>query len=106
AIVTGWMWFRDSGFVAVKQVDIVGASGPQAAAIRAAVRNAAVDMTTLHVRADAMRKAVAPYPIVKDVRLHADFPHRLKVTVIAHDPVAVIVVDGRRLPVAADGTLL
>jgi cell division protein FtsQ len=106
AIVTGWMWFRDSGLVAVKQVDIVGASGEQAATIRAAVRNAASDMTTLHVRADEMRKALAPYPIVKDVLLRADFPNRLKVTVIQHEPVAIVVVGGRKLPVAADGTLL
>jgi len=106
AIVTGWMWLRDSSLVAVKQVDIVGASGEQNAAVRAAVRNAASDMTTLHVRRDAMRSALAPYPIVKDVQLRADFPHRLKVTVIAHEPVAVIVVDSSKLPVAADGTLL
>ncbi len=106
AIVTGWMWLRDSSLVAVKQVDIVGASGEQSTAIRAAVRNAAGDMTTLHLRRDAMRSALAPYPIVKDVQLRADFPHRLKVTVIAHEPVAVIVVAGRKLPVAADGTLL
>jgi cell division protein FtsQ len=106
AIVTGWMWFRDSSLVAVRQVDIVGASGEQGAAIRAAVRGAASDMTTLHVRPDAMRSAVAPYAAVKDVQLRADFPHRLKVTVITREPVAVIVVGGHRLPVADDGTLL
>jgi cell division protein FtsQ len=106
AIVTGWMWFRDSGFVAVKQVDIVGASGEQGAAIRAAIRNAAGDMTTLHVRRDTMRSAVAPYPIVKDVQLRPDFPHRLKVTVVSREPVAVIVVGASKLPVAGDGTLL
>lgn len=106
AIFAGWMWVRDSGLVAIKQVDIVGASGQEGAAIRAAVRNAAGDMTTLHVRADEMRKALAPYAIVKDVRLRADFPNRLKVTVIQHEPVAVIVAGSQKLPVAADGTLL
>ncbi|HEX6391176.1 MAG TPA: FtsQ-type POTRA domain-containing protein [Solirubrobacteraceae bacterium] len=106
AIVTGWMWFRDSGFVAINQVDVVGASGQQGATIRTAIRNAAEDMTTLHVREDALRKALAPYPIVKDVRVQADFPHRLKVTVVEHEPVAVIVSGTREVTVAADGTLL
>ncbi len=106
AIVTGWMWFRDSGFVGVKQVDIVGASGDQGETIRAAVRNAATDMTTLHVRPEEIRKALATFPVVKDVRVRADFPHRLMVTVIQREPVGIIVVGGRKVPVAEDGTLL
>jgi cell division protein FtsQ len=106
AIAAGWMWLRDSPLVAINQVDIVGASGAQAGAIRAAVHSAAQDMTTLHVRPDAMRKALAPYAIVKDVQVRADFPHRLKVSVIEHQAVGVIVVAGHKTAVAGDGTLL
>ena len=106
AIAFGWMWLRDSALVGVNQVDIVGASGTQGAAIRAAVRNAAQDMTTLHVRPDAMRKALAPYAVVKDVQVRADFPRRLKVTVVEHQAVGVIVVAGHKTAVAGDGTLL
>jgi len=105
-LVGGWLWLRDSALVRVNEVTIIGAAGEQGAAIRAAVRNAASDMSTLHVRRDSMRRAVALYPIVKDVRLEPDFPHRLTVRVIERQPVAVIVTAGSKVPVAADGTLL
>jgi cell division protein FtsQ len=106
ALAGGWMWVRDSSLVSVDRVTVQGAAGPQSAAIRDAVETAARDMTTLHVRIDALRTAVAPYPIVKDVRAQAHFPHGLTVELIQHDPVAQVVVDGRHVPVAGDGTLL
>ena len=34
-------------------------------------------MTTLHVREDQLRTAVAPYPSVADLAVDADFPHEL-----------------------------
>lgn len=105
-VVGGWMWLRDSSLVSVDRVTVRGATGPQAAAIRHAVDSAARDMTTLHVRMDSLRTAVEPFPIVKDVRAETDFPHGLTVEVVEHDPVAQIVVGGRHVPVAGDGTLL
>ena len=52
----GWTWFRDSSIVRVRHVQISGvASGPDAAAIRAELRQAAGEMTTLHVRAGQAR---------------------------------------------------
>lgn len=102
----GWLWLRDSSVVAVNRVAVAGVHGEQSAAIRIALQNAARDMTTLHVRPDELRKAVAPYPIVRDVTAAADFPHGLKVTVHQYEPVAVVVVDGHRVPVAGNGTLL
>lgn len=105
-LITGWMWLRDSSVVRVTDVQVSGVSGPQSAAIESAVRNAAHDMTTLHVRADELRSALGPYAIVKDVQVAAHFPHRLDVTVVQHVPVAIAVVDGQKVPVAADGTLL
>jgi cell division protein FtsQ len=106
AIGGGWLWLRDSTLVAVDRVDVTGISGPQAGAIRSAVVGAARDMTTLHVRPDELRKAVGPYPIVRDVTARADFPHRLRVHVVTYEPVGVLVVDGTKVPVAEDGTLL
>ncbi len=105
-LVGGWSWLRDSSLVGVTQVDISGVSGEQSADIATAIRNAAHDMTTLHVDAGVIEQAVANYPIVKGVDVSADFPHTLKVTVRQHVPVAIIVVGGRKVPVAADGTLL
>jgi len=102
----GWLWLRQSSLVAVREVTVVGARGSQAGQIAAALREAARDMTTLHVRQDTLRTAVEPYPIVKDVEADAQLPHRLRVIVHEYVPVAALAVAGTRLPVAADGTIL
>jgi cell division protein FtsQ len=102
----GWMWLRDSQLVAVDEVVVTGASGPQAEQIRAALRDAAADMTTLHVRADDLRAAVATYPIVRALHVQRDLPHGLRITVLQHVPVAAVQAAGRRTPVAADRTVL
>jgi cell division protein FtsQ len=106
ALVLGWHWLRDSPVVSVDQVEITGIHGPQARAIRSALTAAAHDQTTLHVDRKALRAAVANYPIVRDVRADAHPLHRLDLRVIAYTPVAVVVVAGRKVPVASDGTLL
>lgn len=105
-VLGGWLWLRDSAVVAVDRVDVTGIRGAQAGAIRSALVSAGRDMTTLHVRPDELRKAVGPYPIVRGVTAEADFPHRLRVRVDTYEPVGVIVVDGAKVPVAGDGTLL
>jgi len=101
------MWLRDSSLVRVDDVAVRGLSGgPESAAIRGALTRAAGDMTTLHVRADRLRAAVSPYPIVKEIRTATDFPHGMTIEVVEHDAVAAVEIHGRRVPVAADGTLL
>jgi cell division protein FtsQ len=102
----GWLWFRDSGLVAVTDLTVSGVHGSEAPAVRAALDEAARDMTTLHVREDQLRTAVRPYPIVKDLRVMTEFPHGMTIEVIEHDPVAAVLLNGRRVPVASDGTLL
>jgi len=102
----GWLWLRDSSLLAVKRVTITGASGPDAAQIRSALSTAAHNMTTLDVSTDQLRMAVAPYPVVKDLQVSTQFPHGLRIRVIEQIPVAVVVVGGRQIPVAGDGTLL
>lgn len=102
----GFMWFRDSSFVGVEQVTITGAEGNQAEEIRAALRDAAEDMTTLHVREDALRAAVRQYPTVASVRAHADPPHRLRIEIRSRTPVAALDTGQRRIAVAGDGTVL
>jgi cell division protein FtsQ len=102
----GFLWVRDSSFVAVKQVTITGAEGSQAEEIRGALRNAAQDMTTLHVREDALRAAVQQYPSVASVRASADLPNRLRIEVRSRTPVAVLDTGQRRVAVASDGTIL
>jgi cell division protein FtsQ len=105
-LVAGLLWFRDSSLVAVQKVTVVGLSGPEAGKVTTQLEDAAKDMTTLHVRGDQLRSVVAPYPVVKDLRVSTDFPHGLKITVVENTPVAVIVADGAKTPVSADGQLL
>jgi cell division protein FtsQ len=110
AVVTllagGWLWVRDSSFARVTQLTITGATTSDAARVRAALERAARDMTTLHVREQALDDAVAPYPSVAGLRIHTDFPHAMQVEVLEHRPVAALDVDGRRTPVSGGGIVL
>ena len=101
-----WLWLRDSSLVAVRHVTVLGDRGPDQAQIRSALIRAAHSMTTLDVREDQFRTAVAPYPVVKDVKVTTHFPHGLTLHVIEQIPVGAVAVDGREIAVAGDGTLL
>jgi cell division protein FtsQ len=102
----GWLWLRDSSLVQVEHVAVTGASGPDAARIRSALVSAARNMTTLNIRLGQLRTAVAPYPVVKDLRVSTQFPHGIRIRVIEQVPVGEIVAAGRTTAVAGDGTLL
>ncbi len=63
-------------------------------------------MSTLHVREDELRAAVARFPTVASVSADPGFPHKLTINVTERLPVAVTEVGGKQVPVAADGYLL
>jgi cell division protein FtsQ len=102
----GYLWLRDSSLVAVHSVRITGNAGPDQPQIARALRAAARGMTTLDVHEDALRTAVAPYPVVKDLQITTNFPHGLRIRVIEQIPVGALAADGRTIAVSADGTLL
>lgn len=102
----GWLWLRGSSLVAVHKVTITGVYGPDATQIRSALTLSARNMTTLEVRLDQLRTAVAPYPVVKDLRISTQFPHGLRIRVIEQLPVAALTAGGRAVGVSGDGTLL
>ncbi len=106
ALAVAGLWVRDSELVGIEQVSVTGVEGAEAGAIRGALIAAARDMTTLHVRTEELERAVESYPLVRRLSAEADFPHRLRITVNAHQPVAAVQIGGRRTAVAADGTLL
>jgi cell division protein FtsQ len=54
----------------------------------------------------ALRTAVAPFPVVKQLHVSTDFPHRMRIAVVEQVPVALISGGGVRVAVSADGTLL
>lgn len=107
ALVGGaWVWLRDSSLVAVERVSVTGVSGPDAGPIRLALGLAARNMTTLDVRVGQLRTAVAPYPVVKGLRVSTQFPHGMRIHVIEQLPVGAVVAAGQTIAASADGTLL
>jgi cell division protein FtsQ len=102
----GWVWLRDSSLVAVRSVSITGTSGPDGGQIRSALTLAARNMTTLDVRLAQLRMAVAPYPVVKDLRVSTQFPHGLRIQVIEQLAVGALTAGGRAVAASGDGTLL
>jgi len=103
---TYMFWLRDSGLVAVEEVQVSGLTGRDADRVRTALDGAARGMTTLHVDHDALEAATAPFPVVQAIEAEADFPSGLHITVIEHRPVAVLVSGEKRIPVAGDGSIL
>ena len=101
-----WFWFRDSSFARVKEVYVTGADGPQARAIRAALEDAGLDQTTLHVNQRDLEDAVSDYPVVRSVTAQGEFPHKLQIQVDLNLPVGILNTPSGRIPVTADGLLL
>jgi cell division protein FtsQ len=101
------LWFRDSSLVRVEKVKVVGiAAAPDARGLRAELVKAAKGMTTLHVDEGALLRSVKGEPVVRGIEAQPDFPHGLVITVVENSPVAILSDGSRRVPVAADGTLL
>ena len=102
----GWLWLRNSPLVAVEHVQISGVRGIDASQIDAALERAAKQMSTLDPHPGALQAAVAGFPQVRSLHLSASFPHSLSITVREQPPVAVLIVDGQRTALAADGVVL
>jgi cell division protein FtsQ len=99
-------WLRDSSLVAVEKVTVSGLGTSHAERIRIALTAASRSMTTLHVDHEALERAVAGFPVVRELEVTADFPHGLRIHVVEHVPAALAVGAGGRVAVAADGTIL
>lgn len=105
-VAGGWLWLRDSSVVAVERVEIGGVYGPDAAQIRSALVSSARNMTTLDVRIGQLRTAVAPFPVVKDLRVSTRFPHSMRIEVTEQLPVGALVAGGHAVAAGGDGTVL
>jgi cell division protein FtsQ len=99
-------WLRDSSLVAVEEVTVTGLSTSDEKRVRMALTAASRSMTTLHVDHEALERAVAGFPVVRELEVTTDFPHGLNIHVVEHVPAAVAVGEGGRVAVAADGTIL
>lgn len=100
------VWFRNSSLVKVERVTVSGATTRDAGRLRAALADTGRSMTTLNVDRDRLMRAVDGYPVVRELRVRADFPHALRIEVIEHHAAAIAVSGGTRVLVAGDGTVL
>ena len=73
---TGWMWLRDSIFVAVRDVQITGVTASDGEQVKAALGAAALEMTTLHVRPDLLEDATANLTSVGSLKVDQGLPAR------------------------------
>jgi cell division protein FtsQ len=106
ALAGGFMWLRDSSVVDVRDVFVSGLATSEEPQIREALKTAALDMTTLHVREDALRAAVAQYPSVAGLEADASLPHKLSIVVRERPPVLAIESGGGRVAASGDGVVL
>src|SRR5439155_8044016 len=104
--VTYFAWLRDSSLVAVTNVEIDGLSGGVSNPAAAALTDAAKGMTTLDVDQGRLDTVAARYPEIASVTADPSFPHGMTLQVVERPPALIARDGGRRVAVAADGTLL
>lgn len=103
----GWILLRDSSLVAVRDVRITGVTASEGEQVRAALTTTALEMTTLHIREEALRDAVANSTSVAGIEVERDFPHALRIRVRERQPVAALAGEGsQRIPVTGDGIVM
>jgi cell division protein FtsQ len=102
----GWLWFRDSSLVAIKQVRVTGLSGPNVPQIRRDLTSAAKLMTTLDLDVSRLDGAVSQFPDVRSLQVSTSFPHGVEIRVVEQVPVATIEAGGGATVVDTEGALL
>lgn len=105
-LIAVYVVLRTTSLSAVENVTIVGVEGPNASETRRALEQAAVGQSTLGFDAGALRDAVADMPSITGVDVHTRFPHGVQVEVHQRVAVGALSVNGRKIAVATDGTLL
>jgi cell division protein FtsQ len=106
ALTGAWLWLRDSPLTQVRRVTVTGTTSAAEPRIRDALESAGQSMTTLHVRQDALVRAVSGFPSVAGLRVRTDFPHGLIVEVLERRAVAVVATGDQMVAVTGGGLLL
>jgi cell division protein FtsQ len=106
ALTGAWMWLRDASLTQVRTVTVTGITSSAEPRIRDTLASAARGMTTLHVREDVLRQAVAQFPSVAGLRTRTDFPHGLTIEVLERRPAAVLASGDQAVAVTGGGLLL
>jgi cell division protein FtsQ len=102
----GWMWFRDSSLVRVRDIQVTGATSSERNRVISALEAAARNQSTLHVREAALRAAAGQFDSVAGIQVKTDFPHGMRIEVLERHPVAALEVGDQELAATGDGRLL
>jgi len=97
------LWFRDSSFVQVRDVQVAGAEND--AGVEVALTAAGLEQSTLSLDIAALEAAVGDDPAVAAVAAEADFPHGLLIEVTLRRPAGYLA-DGGGAVLASDGVVL
>lgn len=101
-----YLGVRDSGFFAVRQVEITGIGRYTLPGVRDALELEARQMTTLHVDRQRLHDAVAEYAVVERIETDVDLPHGLRIVVYERRAVAGSTSAGSAMLLTADGYVL
>lgn len=101
-----FFWLRDSSLVAIDNVDVVGVTSGDRAAIIGELTDASESMTTLHVDRARLESIAEEFPTVASISIDPNFPHGMRIEVTERPPTMVVQAGEQSVPVAADGTLL
>jgi hypothetical protein len=101
------VWLRNLPPLAVERVTVSGATTREAPRLRAALVEAAREMTTLHVREGELDRIAAGYAGVRGVSARAELPGTLRLRVL-EEPFALLVREagGRTVPLTSGGRRL
>ncbi len=81
-----FLWLRDSSLVAVTNVDVVGVTSGDRAAIVDRLTEVAEEQTTLHADPAKLERAAAAFPTVAAVSVDPNFPHGMRIEVRERPP--------------------
>lgn len=101
-------WLRDSSFVEIKNLEIVGVSDKsvEGKQIDEAVRTAMGEMTTLNVKPAVLEQELSRFPRVAGFEIETSFPDTATVTVQVRENGSIYGDGSDALLIATDGTVL
>lgn len=104
--IGSWALLRNSSFVKVEQVRVVGLGGHYDEPAREALVNELKRMTTMNVDEASLRSVLANYVDINDLRVETDFPHAATVYVDVRRAVVVAKINGRTVALSAEGEII
>lgn len=101
-------WLRDSSFVSIKNLEVVGVSTKteEGRQIDQAVRTAMGVMTTLNLKPEVLEEELARFPRVAGSKIETSLPDSAKVTVEIRRDGSIFGKGSDALLIATDGTVL